>query len=58
MDDRTFIRGFEGVHNKRFLTFAGLALLAFAVVVGGVIMGFRHSDVAQGADAMALVPHR
>lgn len=52
MDDRAFIRGFEGFHNRRFLAFAALALLAFAVVLSGVVAGFRHNQVTKGADAM------
>jgi hypothetical protein len=56
MDDRAFVRGFEGFHNKRFLGFAALALLIFAVVLGGVVVGFRHNHVARSADAMSLVP--
>jgi len=56
MNDRAFIRGFEGFHNRRFLGFAALALLAFGLVLSGVIYGFRHNDVAKSADAMTLVP--
>ena len=56
MDDRALIRSFEGLHNKRFVAFAALALLAFAVVLGGVVVGFRQNHVAKSADAMALVP--
>jgi hypothetical protein len=55
MDDRALIRSFEGVHDKRFLAYAALALLAFAVVLGGVVLGFRANHVARSADAMALV---
>jgi hypothetical protein len=58
MDDRAFIRGFEGFHNRRFLGFLALALLALAVVVGGVVVGFRQNDVPKSADAMSLVPRR
>lgn len=58
MDDRAFIRGFEGFHNRRFIGFAALALLVVALVVGGVAGAFRHSEVAKSADAIALVPHR
>jgi hypothetical protein len=54
MDDRAFIRGFEGFHNRRFVGFAALALLVFAVVVGGLVRGFRGNEVTKGADAMAL----
>lgn len=54
MNDRAVIRSFEGIHNKRFLAFAGLALLAFAIVVTGVIAGFRQNHVAKSADAMTL----
>ena len=55
MDDRAFIRGFEGFHSNRFLAFAALAVLAFAVVLAAVVMGFRGNHVSQSADAMALV---
>ena len=47
MDDRALIRSFEGVHDRR--------LVAFAVVLGGVVAGFRANHVERGADAMALV---
>jgi hypothetical protein len=56
MDDRALIRSFEGVHDKRFLAFTGLALLAVAIVLGGVALGFRQNHVAKSADAMVLVP--
>jgi hypothetical protein len=54
MDDRALIRSFEGFHNKRFLAFTGLALLAFGIVLIGLIAGIRrnHLDVARSADAM------
>jgi hypothetical protein len=55
MNDREFIRGFEGVHNRRFLGFAALALLAFVVVMSGVIAGFRGNHVRRSADAISLV---
>jgi hypothetical protein len=38
----------------RFLAFTALALLAFAVVLGGVVSGFRGNHVSKSADAMAL----
>jgi hypothetical protein len=53
MKDRALIRTFEGIHDKRFLVFAAMALLAFAVVLGGVVMGFRENHVSKSADAMA-----
>jgi len=55
MDDRALIRSFEGVHDRRLVAFAALAVLAFAVVLGGVVAGFRANHVERGADAMALV---
>jgi len=55
MDDRELIRSFEGVHDRRFLTFAGLALLAFVIVLGAVVVGFRGNRVRRSADAMSLV---
>jgi hypothetical protein len=55
MDDRAFIRSFEGIHNKRFLTLAALGLLAFVVVLSGLVAGFREDRVSKSADAMALV---
>jgi hypothetical protein len=58
MDDRAFIRGFEGFHNRRFIGFAALALLVLAVVLSGVIGGFRQNQVARSADAMTLVHPR
>ena len=56
MNDQEFIRGFEGFHNKRFVGFAALALIAFALVLGGVVVGFRQNHVAKSADAMVLAP--
>jgi hypothetical protein len=58
MDDRELIRSFEGVHDRRFLTFTGLALLAFVIVLGGVVAGFRGNHVQRSADAMSLVQPR
>jgi hypothetical protein len=55
MDDRAFIRGFEGFHNKRFLALVALGLLAFVLVLAGVVAGFRNAQVAKSADAMSLV---
>jgi hypothetical protein len=55
MNDRAVIRSFEGIYNKRFITFVALALLAFGLVVAGVVSGFRGHDVYRGADAMTLV---
>jgi hypothetical protein len=55
MDDRALIRSFEGVHNSRFLAYVALAVLAFGLVLGGVIAGFRDNHVSKSADAMALV---
>lgn len=55
MDDRTFIRGLEGFHNRRFLAFAVLAVLVFAVVLAVVVAGFRKNHVYRSADAVTLV---
>jgi hypothetical protein len=55
MNDREVIRSFEGFHNGRFVAFAGVALLVFAVVVFGLVRGFRGNHVAKSADAMTLV---
>jgi hypothetical protein len=57
MDDRTFIRGFEGFHNTRFLAFTVVAVILFAIVLSGVIDGFRGNHVSTSADAMTFV-HR
>jgi len=55
MDDRAVIRSFEGIHNKRFLIFAALGLLAFAIVLGGLVAGFRGERVSKSADAIVFV---
>jgi hypothetical protein len=55
MDDRAVIRSFEGFHNGRFVAYSALALLVFAVVVGGLVVGFRNNHVHRSADAMSLV---
>jgi hypothetical protein len=55
MDDREFIRGLEGFHNRRFLAFAALGVLVFAVVLTVVVAGFRKSHVYRSADAVSLV---
>jgi hypothetical protein len=54
MNDRAMIRNLEGFHDKRFLAYAALAVLAFVVVMGALIAGFRGNArrVAAGADAM------
>jgi len=56
MDDRAFIRGLEGFHNRRFLTFTVLGVLVLAVVLTVVVAGFRKNDVYRSADAVTLVP--
>jgi hypothetical protein len=58
MDDRGVIRAFEGFHNSRFLGFLALALLAFALGLGGVVGGVRENQVAKITDAMVLAPDR
>ena len=55
MDDRALIRDLEGFHNKRFLAFAALGVLVFAVVLTVVVVGFRRADVYRSADAVTLV---
>jgi len=55
MDDRAFIRGLEGFHNRRFLAFAALGVFVFAVVLTVVVAGFRKSHVYRSADAVSLV---
>ena len=55
MDDRTFIRDREGFHNRRFLAFAVLGVLVFAVVLTVVVAGFRKNQVYRSADAVTLV---
>ena len=55
MDDRAFIRDLEGFHNRRFLAFAALGVLVFAVVMTVVVAGFRKSHVYRSADAVTLV---
>jgi hypothetical protein len=54
MDDRAFIRSFEGFHNKRFLAITGLAVLAFALVIVAFVAGARrgHLDVGKSSDAV------
>ena len=55
MDDRAFIRDLEGFHNRRFLAFAILGVLFFAVVLTVVVAGFRKNHVYRSADAVTLV---
>jgi|KBSMisStandDraft_5_1062788.scaffolds.fasta_scaffold2528941_1 hypothetical protein len=55
MDDRAFIRDLEGFHNRRFLAFAALGVLVFAVVLTVVVAGFRKNQVYRSADAVTLV---
>ena len=55
MDDRAFIRDLEGFHNRRFLAFAALGVLVFAVVLTVVVAGFRKNHVYRSADAVTLV---
>jgi len=55
MNDRAFIRGLEGFHNRRFLAFAALGVLVFAVVLTVVVAGFRKNHVCRDADAVSLV---
>ena len=55
MDDRAFIRGLEGFHNRRYLLFTVLGVIAFAVVMAVVVAGFRRNQVSRSADAVTLV---
>lgn len=55
MDDRAYIRDLEGFHNRRFVAFAALAILVFAVVMAVVVAGFRKNQVYRSADAVTLV---
>jgi hypothetical protein len=55
MDDRAFIRGLEGFHNRRFVVFAALGVLVFAIVMTVVVAGFRKNQVYRSADAVSLV---
>ena len=55
MNDRAFIRDLEGFHNRRFLAFAALGVLVFAVVLTVVVAGFRKNHVYRSADAVTLV---
>lgn len=55
MEDRAFIRGLEGFHNRRFLAFTVLGVLVFAVVLSVVVAGFRKNQVYRSADAVTLV---
>ena len=58
MDDRAVIRDLEGFHDRWFLTVVVLGVLAFAVILTLVVVGFRHNHVYRSADAMTLVvPH-
>ena len=54
-DDRAFIRGLEGFHDRRFLVFTVLGVLVFAVLMTVVVAGFRKNDVYRSADAVSLV---
>jgi hypothetical protein len=55
LDDRALIRGLEGFHDRRFLTFTVLGVLVVAVVMAVVVAGFRKNQVYRSADAMMLV---
>ena len=55
MDDRLFIRDLEGFHNRRFVALTALGVLAFAVVLTVVVVGFRKNNVYRSADAVTLV---
>jgi len=55
MDDRAFIRGLEGFHNRRFLLFTFLGVLVFAVVMTVVVAGFRKNHGYRSADTVTLV---
>jgi hypothetical protein len=54
MDDRTLIRSFEAVHDRRLLAFAFLALVTIAAVLIGVVVGFRGTHVDKSADAIVF----
>jgi hypothetical protein len=43
MDDRAFIRQFEGFHSRRFVVFTALGVLGFALVLAVVVLGFRRN---------------
>ena len=55
MDDRAFIRGLEGFHNRRFLLLTFLGVLVFAVVMTVVVAGFRKNHGYRSADTVTLV---
>jgi hypothetical protein len=55
MDDRAFIRSLEGFHDRQLLTFMGLGVLVFAVILAVVVAGFRQNHVYRSADAVTLV---
>lgn len=55
MDDRAFIRQFEGFHSRRFVAFTVLGVLGFALLLGVVVAGFRKNHVYRSADAVTFV---
>ncbi len=57
MDDRAFIRQFEGFRSRRFVAFTVLGVLGFALVLAVVVAGFRRNHVYRSADAVTFV-HR
>jgi len=50
--DQAVIRSFEGVMNKRVMSFLAFALLVVLVLILVVAAGFRGTDVARGAAAL------
>ena len=55
MNDRTFIRGFEGFHDTRFLALTIIAVLVFGIVMSAFVKGFQGSPVSRSADAMVFL---
>jgi hypothetical protein len=52
MTDEALIRSFEGVADKRVMTFLGGAVLVVLALILVVAAGFRGADVPQGATAL------
>jgi len=52
MTDQALIRSFEGVMNKRVISFLAFAVLVILALILVVAVGFRGADVSQGAAAL------
>jgi hypothetical protein len=52
MTDQALIRSFEGLTNKRVMSFLAFAVLGVLALIVAVAAEFRGADVSQGAAAL------